>query len=160
MKKIETVPGLVQSFHESLMTKELRKFFLLHASPLPLQKKKRKKKNKKDPSDEKHVICTLSVALLKLVSAIFYQSFIFHQMIAPEKLWKMFFISSEKLFSFSRYLDFCIFVFPSFFPVSHWFRGWFKKNLKVFDVINFLNKNLITNYIWHLEKERRCDIET
>ena len=86
MKKIETVPGLVQSFHESLMTKELRKFFLLHATPLPLQKKKRKKKNKKDPSDEKHVICTLSVALLKLVSAIFYQSFSFHQMIAPEKL--------------------------------------------------------------------------
>ena len=50
---------------------------------------------------------------LKLVSAIFYQNFIFHQMIALQKLWKMFFISSKKLFSFLRYLDFCIFVFPS-----------------------------------------------
>ena len=40
----------------------------------------------------------------------------FHQMIALQKLWKMFFISSKKLFSFSRYSKFCIFVFPSFFP--------------------------------------------
>ena len=39
---------------------------------------------------------------LKLVSAIFYQIFIFHQMIALQKLWKMFSISSKKLFSFFR----------------------------------------------------------
>ena len=32
---------------------------------------------------------------LKLVSAIFYQIFIFDQMIALQKLWKMFFISSK-----------------------------------------------------------------
>ena len=38
---------------------------------------------------------------LKLVPAIFYQIFIFHQMIAFQKLWKMFFISSKKLFLFS-----------------------------------------------------------
>ena len=36
-------------------------------------------------------------------------------MLALQKLWKMFFISSKKLFSFSRYSNFCIFVFPSFF---------------------------------------------
>ena len=48
---------------------------------------------------------------LKLVSAIFYQVFIFHQVIALSKL-KMIFISSKKLFSFSRYSDFCYF-FPS-----------------------------------------------
>ena len=36
----------------------------------------------------------------KLVSAIFYQVFVFHQMIALQKLWKMFLISSKKLFSF------------------------------------------------------------
>ena len=51
---------------------------------------------------------------LKLVSGMFYQ--IFQQMIALQKLWKMIFISSKKLFSFSRYPNFCIFVFPSFFP--------------------------------------------
>ena len=53
---------------------------------------------------------------LKLVSAIFYQIFIFRQMIDPQKLWKMFFISSKKPFSFLRYSNFCIIVFPSFFP--------------------------------------------
>ena len=52
---------------------------------------------------------------LKLVSAIFYQLLIFHQMIALLKLWEMFFISSKKLFSFSRYSNFRIFVLPSFF---------------------------------------------
>ena len=81
-------------------------------------------------------------------------------MIALQKLWKMFFISSRKLFSFLRYLNFCIFVFPLFFPVSHCYRGWSKKNLKIYDVINCLNKNLITYFVWYLEKEKRCDIET
>ena len=38
----------------------------------------------------------------------------FHQIIALQKLWKMLFISSKKLFSFSRYLFFCISVLPSF----------------------------------------------
>ena len=47
---------------------------------------------------------------LKLASAIFYQ------MIALQKLWKMFFISPKKLISFSRYSNFYIFAFPSFFP--------------------------------------------
>ena len=45
---------------------------------------------------------------LKLVSVIF------NQMIALQKLWKMFFISSKKLFSFLRYFNFCISVFRSF----------------------------------------------
>ena len=38
---------------------------------------------------------------LKFVSTIFYKIFIFSQMIALQKPWKMFFISSKKLFSFS-----------------------------------------------------------
>ena len=37
----------------------------------------------------------------------------FHQMIALPKLWKVLFISSKKLFSFSRYSYFCN-LFPSF----------------------------------------------
>ena len=49
---------------------------------------------------------------------------------------------------------------PLFFPVSHCFRGWFKKHFKVYDVINCLNKNLITHYAWYLEKKIWCDIET
>ena len=100
------------------------------------------------------------VKRLKLVSAVFYQIFIYHQMIALQELWKMFFISSRKLFSFSKYPNFCISVFRSFSPVSHCFRGWSKINLKVYDVINCLNKMLITHFVWYLEKEKRYDIET
>ena len=54
--------------------------------------------------------------LFKACVLYFYQIFIFNQMIALPKLWKMFFISSKKLFSFSRYSNFCICVFPSFSP--------------------------------------------
>ena len=51
---------------------------------------------------------------LKLVSAIFYDFyFFFYEMIALQKLWKMFFISLKKLFSFSWYLNVYNF-FPSF----------------------------------------------
>ena len=52
---------------------------------------------------------------LKLVSAIFIKFLFFHQMIALQKLWKILFISSKKLFSFSRYSNVCIFVLPFFF---------------------------------------------
>ena len=97
---------------------------------------------------------------LKLVSAIFYQISISHQMIALQKLWKMFFIPSKKLFSLSRYSNFCISIFPLFLPVSHCFRAWSKINLKVYDVINCLNKSLITHFVWYLEKEKTYDIET
>ena len=43
---------------------------------------------------------------------------IFHQMIADKLLWKILFISSKKLFLFSRYSDFCISVLPSFLTVE------------------------------------------
>ena len=43
----------------------------------------------------------------------FFIKFLFvHQMIALQKLWKMLFISPKKLFSFSRYSNFCN--FPKF----------------------------------------------
>ena len=40
----------------------------------------------------------------------------FHQMIGLQKLWKMYFSSSKKLFWFSRYSYFCSFSFP----ISSW----------------------------------------
>ena len=67
----------------------------------------------------------------------------------------MFSISSKELFSFPRH---SIFVFPTsihFLPVSHWLRGWFKINRKVFDVSIFLNKNVITHFVWYLKKEKK-----
>ena len=62
-----------------------------------------------------------------------------------------------------RSRDIQIFVFPSsplFLPVSHCFRGWSKINLKVYDIINCLNKNLKKHFVWYLEKEKRYHIET
>ena len=46
---------------------------------------------------------------LKLVSAIFHYFFIFSPNDSPLKTMKNIFISSEKLFLFSRYSNFCIF---------------------------------------------------
>ena len=58
--------------------------------------------------------------ILKLVSAILYQFFIFSpNFFTLQKLWKMLFISSKKLFSFSRYSNFCIF-FSSFPYFPQW----------------------------------------
>ena len=97
-------------------------------------------------------------AYLKLVSAIFIKFLFFHQMIALQKLWKMLFISSKMLFSFSRYSIFCIFVLP-YFSTCRCFREWSKINLEIHDVINSLKKSSITNFIWYLEKEKRYDHE-
>ena len=52
---------------------------------------------------------------LNFVCSIIYQIFIiFHEMIALEKLWKMFFILCKKHFLFLRYSSFCN--FPPSFP--------------------------------------------
>ena len=109
----------------------------------------------------RHIYQWKNLRLFRLVSAIFYQIFIFHQMIALQKLWKMFFLFHLK--SSICFWDIQIFVFSSSLLVSlvsHCFRGWSKKNLKVYDVTNYLNKNLITHFVWYLEKEKTCDIET
>ena len=98
--------------------------------------------------------------ILKLASAIFYQIFIFHQ-IKPIKNYEKYFLFHLKSFFRSRVIQ--IFVFPSsplFLSVSHCFKGCSKINLKVYDIINCLNKNLIMYFVWYLEKDKRHDIET
>ena len=92
---------------------------------------------------------------LKLVSAIFDQP-----NDSPSKTMEMFFISSEKLFSFLRYSSFCVSVFTFFLPVSHCVRGFLRINLKIYHVINCLNMNVITHFVWYIGKEKRYDIET
>ena len=62
-----------------------------------------------------------------------------------------------------RSRDIQVFVSPSsllFLPVSHCFRGRSKINLKVYDIINCLTKNLITHFVWYLETEKRYDTKT
>ena len=90
----------------------------------------------------------------------FLSNFYFWPNDSPLKIMKNVFFSSKKSFR-SRDIQVLVFLSsPLLFPVSHYFRGWSKKNLKVYDVINCLNKNLIKHFVWHLEKETRYDIET
>ena len=98
---------------------------------------------------------------LKLVPAIFFMKFLF---LAKRYSFKNY----EKCFLFHlkssfRSRDIHIFGFPSsalFPPVSHCFRCWWKINLKVCEVINCLNKNLITHFVWYLKNKKRYHIET
>ena len=96
---------------------------------------------------------------LKLVSAISSFFYFFHQMVAFKNCEKCFLFHLRSSFH-SR--DIQIFVFLSFLflPVGHCFTGWSKISLKVHDIINCLNKNSITHFVWYLEKEKWCDIET
>ena len=72
----------------------------------------------------------LKDCFIKLVSAIFYQFLILHQII-PFKNYKNFFLFHLKSSFCSRDLfRFLYFRLPLFFfPVSHCFRGWSKKKL-------------------------------
>ena len=97
--------------------------------------------------------------LLKLVSAIFYQIFIFYHMIALQKLWRMLFISSKKPFLFEIFL-FLYFHLPVFFSLPTIALEVDPTKILVYGIINCLNKNLITHFIWYLKKEIRYDIET
>ena len=88
--------------------------------------------------------------MTKLVSAIFYQIFIYHQMIALQKIWKMFFISSKKLFSLSRYSNFCISLLYSLSAIALVVDP--RKILKFMMPSTVYDKNL-TYFVWYLEKE-------
>ena len=53
-----------------------------------------------------------------------------------------------------------VFLSSPFFPLENCFRRWSKINLKAYDVINCLNKNLVTHFVWYLKRLNRNDIET
>ena len=98
--------------------------------------------------------------ILKLVPAIFLTHFRFSLNDSPSKTMKNVFFHLKSSF---RSWDIQIFVYsssPLLLPVSHYFRAWLKKNLKVCDVITCLNKDLIKHFVWYLEKEIRCDFKT
>ena len=86
-----------------------------------------------------------------------------HNIVAKKRPFYFWFFGESQCLKLVSAIFFQIFIFPSsplFLPVSHCFRGCSKINLKVYDVINCLNKNLIANFVWYLGKEKRCDIET
>ena len=89
-----------------------------------------------------------------------YFSFFFHQMTALKWLQKICFLFHLK--SSFHCQDIQIFVFPSstlLLPVSHWLKGWWKINLKVYDLSNCLNKNL-THFFKHFEMEKHWTLST
>ena len=71
-----------------------------------------------------------------------------------------FYFTLKALFVLEMFQVFVASSSPRFFPISHCFRGWFKENVKVYNFINCRNKNLIIHFVWYLEKEIKCDIET
>ena len=64
--------------------------------------------------------------------------------------WKSLFVLKIFKFFFSSLL---------FLPVSHCYIAWSKINLKVYDIINCVNKTII-HFFRHLEMAKRYDIET
>ena len=98
------------------------------------------------------------MSFIKACVCYFVSNFYFLPNNSPSKT--MFLFHLKSAFGFLDIQFFVFWPFPLFFPVSHCFRGWFKRNLKVYVVINCLNNNLITHFVWYLEKEITCDIGT
>ena len=99
--------------------------------------------------------------LFKILCPLFFIKFLFSIKWKPLKNYEKCFLFHLKSSFRSRDIQF--FVFPSsplFLSVSHCVRGCLKISLKVYDVINCLNKNLITHCVWYLGKEKRYDTET
>ena len=91
-------------------------------------------------------ICCLPVeklnVLLKACVCYFLSIFFFTKWYPFKNYEKCFLFHLKSPFP-SRDIQFFVYSFPPpFFSVSHCFRSWFKKNLKVCDVINCLDKNL------------------
>ena len=100
-------------------------------------------------------------SVIKAFVYYFFIIFCFSPKDSPSKTMKNFFLFHLKISFHSQ--DIQIFVFLSFshlLPVSHCFRACSKINLKVYDVINCLNKNLIIHFVWYFGKEKSYDIET
>ena len=90
----------------------------------------------------------------------FLSSFYFSPDDSPLSTIKIFFFFFYLKCSFhSWHIQFFVFSSSSlFFPVSHNFKGWSEKKVKVYDVINWLNKSLIIHFVWYLENGLKCDI--
>ena len=105
------------------------------------------RKNENDVTICRHYVITIFVVVLFLSSSLFTgPSFMLISSMVPE-------LYGLNVFSFSRYSNCCIFVFSSFLPVGHCIRRWSKIKLKANDIINCLNKNLITHFVWYLRKK-------
>ena len=77
--------------------------------------------------------------LFKACVRYFLSNFYFSPINNPAKTIKKCFLFQPKSSFRSRDIYFFLFLFsPLFLPVSHWFKGGSKINLKVYDVINIV----------------------
>ena len=90
----------------------------------------------------KHALKTSVISPFKACVCYFLTIFYFSPNDSPSRSMKDVFISSKNLFLFSKCSNICTSIFPSFSPCKDCFRAWFKIILKVYNVINCLNKNL------------------
>ena len=91
----------------------------------------------------------------------FLTNFYFSPNGSPWKTMRDVFYFIQNALSVSRDIQVFVFPFsPYFLSVTHCSRTWSEINLKVYDLIDCLNKNLMTHFIWYLEKEKSYDIET
>ena len=90
----------------------------------------------------------------------FLRNFYFSPNDRPSKTMKDVFNFIEKaLFVLERF-KFLYLHLPLFFFLSAIAWELDPRNIKVFDVINCLNKNLIIHFVWYLEKAKRYHVET
>ena len=105
------------------------------------------------------IICNDKTSPFKACLRYFLSNFYFLPNESPSKNMKNVFLFHLKIYFHSW--DIQVFSSsPLVLSVSHCFKGWSQKNLKVYDATNCLYKNLIIHFVWYLEKEIRCHIET
>ena len=101
------------------------------------------------------------IGFVKAYVHYFLSNFYFLTKWCPSKSMKNVFLFHLKSSFHSRDIQILLFSpTPLFLPISHCFRGWSDINLKDYDIINCLNKSLITHFVWYLGKEKIYDIET
>ena len=77
----------------------------------------------------------------------------------PLNNYEKYFLFHLKSFFFKIFK--CLHIFlPFFCSFVHWFWGCLKIIFDVYDVINCLNKNSMTHFVWYNQKENRYDTET
>ena len=100
--------------------------------------------------------CSVKKEFLKACFRYVLSYFYFSLNDSPSKKYEKWFLFHLK--SSFRSRDIQTFVFPSsqlFSTVNNCFRVWSKITFKIYDVMNCLNKNLITYCVWYHEKGKK-----
>ena len=98
--------------------------------------------------------------ILKACLRYFWRNFWFSPNDSPSKNMKDVFYFVEKALFVLKIFAYLYFHLPLFSPCQPLLKSLIQDKIKLYDVINRLNKNSITHFVWYLKKEKRYDIET